>query len=133
MMAVHNAHNVPLKLIEGSAEYIPLGDSSVDTVLTTWTLCSIPNVAGALREMRRVLKPKGRFLFVEHGLASDEGVQRWQRRLAPLWRRIAGGCHLDRPVSTLVQNAGFEVSQVATGYMPGPKPMTYIYEGCARR
>ena len=133
MMAVHNAHTVPVKLIEGSAERIPLGDSSVDTVLTTWTLCSIPNVAGALREMRRVLKPNGRFLFVEHGLASDEVVRRWQRRLTPLWTRIAGGCHLDRPVSALVQEAGFEISQLATGYMPGPKPMTYMYEGCARR
>ena|SRR5215831_5005392 len=133
MMAVHNAHNVPVELIEGSAECIPLSDSSVDTVVTTWTLCSIPNVAGALREMRRVLKPNGRFLFVEHGLASDEGVRRWQRFLTPLWKRIAGGCHLDRPVSALVQDAGFEISQMVTGYMPGPKPMTYMYEGCARR
>ena len=133
MMTVHNAHNVPVDLMQGSAECIPLSDSSVDTVVTTWTLCSIPNVARALREMRRVLKPNGRFLFVEHGLAPDEGVRCWQRRLTPLWRRIAGGCHLDRPVSALVQDAGFEISQMATGYMPGPKPMTYMYEGCARR
>lgn len=131
-MASHNVGGVSWKLIEGSAESIPLDDASVDTVVTTWTLCSIPDVATALREMRRVLKPGGRFLFVEHGLASDESVRRWQRRLTPVWKRIAGGCHLDRPVSTLIESAGFEISRMDTGYMPGPKPMAFMYEGFAR-
>ena len=131
-MASHNTGSVPWKLIEGSAESIPLDDASVDTVVTTWTLCSIPDVATALREMRRVLKPGGRFLFVEHGLASDESVRGWQRRLTPIWKLIAGGCHLDRPVSTLVESAGFVISRMDTGYMPGPKPMTFMYEGFAR-
>ena len=131
-MSSHNTASVPSRLIEGSAESIPLDDATVDTVVTTWTLCSIPDVAAALREMRRVLRPGGRFLFVEHGLASDERVRRWQRRLTPLWKRIAGGCHLDRPVSVLVQAAGFEISQMDTGYMPGPKPMTFMYQGFAR-
>src|SRR6185436_11875127 len=85
---------LPIELIEGSAESIPLDDSSVDTVLTTWTLCSIADVDGALREMRRVLKPDGRLLFVEHGRSPDASVERWKDRLTPLWKKMAGGCHL---------------------------------------
>jgi SAM-dependent methyltransferase len=131
-MATHKAAIVPSKLIEGSAESIPLDRASVDTVLTTWTLCSIPDVVMALSEMRRILKPNGQLLFVEHGLASDERVRRWQNRLTPVWRRIAGGCHLNRPIATLVEDAGFHISQMDSGYMPGPKPMTFMYEGSAR-
>jgi len=131
-MAAHNAASVPSKIVEGSAESIPLQDNSVDTVVTTWTLCSIPDVMAALGEMRRVLKPTGQLLFVEHGLALDEGVCRWQHRLTPLWQRIAGGCHLDRPIPELVRSAGFEIVQMETGHMPGPKPMTFTYEGSAR-
>jgi ubiquinone/menaquinone biosynthesis C-methylase UbiE len=97
----------------------------------TWTLCSIPDTASALAEMRRVLKPKGRLLFVEHGLAPEIGVQKWQHRLTPLWKHVAGGCHLDRAMNVLIQNAGFRIEHLATGYMPGPKPMTFMYEGRA--
>lgn len=132
-MASRNAGHVPTELIEGSAETIPLEDSSVDTVVTTWTLCSIPDVTKALAEMRRVLKPDGRLLFVEHGLSPDDGVRKWQNRLTPVWRKIAGGCHLDRPIRPLIENAGFRISRLDTGYMPGPKPMTFMYEGSARR
>jgi hypothetical protein len=82
--------------------------------------------------MRRVLKRDGRLLFVEHGLAPDERVRRWQHRLTPIWKRFAGGCHLDREMSALVANAGFRIEQLATGYMPGPRPMTFMYEGAAR-
>lgn len=131
-MASEKKGRVPATLIEGSAESIPLDDSSFDTVVTTWTLCSIPDIARALAEMRRVLKTDGQLLFVEHGLSRDEGVRKWQSRLTPLWKRIAGGCHLDRPISTLVEAAGFRVSRLDTGYMPGPKPMTFMYEGRAR-
>lgn len=131
-MASQKAGNVPSSLIEGSAESIPLGDASVDTVVTTWTLCTIPDVVIALTEMRRVLKPNGHLLFVEHGLSSDENVRTWQNRLTPIWRRIAGGCHLNRPIATLVERAGFHVSQMETGYMQGSKPMTFMYEGSAR-
>jgi ubiquinone/menaquinone biosynthesis C-methylase UbiE len=132
-MASAKKSPVPTKLIEASAESIPLDDSSVDTVVTTWTLCTIPDVAKALAEMRRVLKPDGRLLFVEHGLSPDQGVRKWQNRLTPVWKKIAGGCHLNRPIAKLVEAAGFRVWGLDTGYMRGPKPMTFIYEGAARR
>jgi ubiquinone/menaquinone biosynthesis C-methylase UbiE len=131
-MASRQVSSVPAKVLEGSAESIPVDDASVDTVVTTWTLCTIPDVVAALREMRRVLKPGGQLLFVEHGLAPDEGVRQWQHRLTPLWKGIAGGCHLDRAIADLIRNAGFEIAQMETGYMTGPKPMTFMYEGSAR-
>jgi ubiquinone/menaquinone biosynthesis C-methylase UbiE len=121
-----------ITLIEGSAEDIPLEDASVDTVLTTWTLCTIPEVETALREMLRVLKPSGGLLFVEHGRSSDENVRRWQDRLTPLWRRISGGCHLNRPIRELIEDAGFRIEQLETGYMKGLRPLTFICEGKAR-
>lgn len=119
--------------VRGSAEAIPLEDESVDTVVTSWTLCSIPDVQRALQEVRRVLKPSGRLLFVEHGLAPEPRVRRWQQRLTPVWRRLAGGCHLDRPVDQLIEEAGLRIEQLETGYMAGPRPMTFMYEGVARR
>ena len=121
----------PLALLNGSAEDIPLEDHSVDTVVTTWTLCTIPDVERALRDMSRVLKPGGRLLFVEHGRSPDARVCRWQDRLTPIWRRIGGGCHLNRPISRLIEDAGFRIERLETGYMKGPKPMTYMYEGSA--
>jgi SAM-dependent methyltransferase len=124
--------NVPVDFIEGSAEAIPLDNHSVDTVVTTLTLCSIPQAATALAEMRRVLRPGGKLLFAEHGLAPDMNVRRWQDWLTPAWKRISGGCHLNRPIHLMIEDAGFRVDRVQTGYMPGPKPMTYIYEGSAR-
>ena len=124
--------SVPLELIENSAEAIPLYNRSIDTVVTTWTMCSIPDVQRALGEMRRVLKPGGRLLFVEHGRSPDLGVRRWQDHLTPVWRRIGGGCHLNRAISELIENAGFRVERLETGYMRGPKPMTFMYEGSAQ-
>lgn len=131
-IASEQPQSIPSKLIEGSAESIPLDDACVDTVVSTWTLCSIRDVAAALAEIRRVLKPDGQLLFVEHGLAPESSVQKWQNRLTPLWKRLAGGCHLNRPISSLVEDAGFHIAQVQAGYMPGPKPMTFTYEGSAR-
>jgi SAM-dependent methyltransferase len=122
---------VSAKLIEGSAESIPLDTGSIDTVVTTWTLCSIPDIVAALGEIRRILKPTGQLLFVEHGLAPEEKVRKWQHRLTPIWKRLAGGCHLDRPIADLVRDSGFRLTQVQTGYMQGPKPMTFMYEGVA--
>jgi ubiquinone/menaquinone biosynthesis C-methylase UbiE len=116
----------------GSATSIPLGDGAVDTVVMTWTLCSIPDPLAALHEIRRVLRPGGRLLFVEHGLAPEAGVARWQRRLTPLWRHLAGGCHLDRKVDDLVRTAGFTLSELHTEYAEGPRPMTYMYRGVAQ-
>jgi len=119
--------------VEGSAEAIPLESESIDTVVTTWTLCSVPRAEVALGEMRRVLRPTGRLLFVEHGLAPDRSVRRWQDRLTPAWRRFNGNCHLNRPIQRLVEEAGFRLERVATGYMRGPRPLSFIYEGAARR
>lgn len=124
--------SVSVELIESSAEAIPLSDRSVDTVVTTWTMCSIPDVHRALGEMRRVLKPGGRLLFVEHGRAPDLSVRRWQDRLTPAWRCIGGGCHLNRAIGELIEGAGFGIERLDTGYMRGPKPMVFMYEGSAR-
>lgn len=124
---------VSIDLRRGSATDLPLDSESVDTVVMTWTLCSIPDPLAALREMRRVLKGGGTMLFVEHGLSPEPGVARWQHRLTPLWRRLAGGCHLDRKIDDLVRAAGFDLPQLKTEYSQGPRPMTYMYEGRALR
>jgi SAM-dependent methyltransferase len=124
--------SMPVSFIEASAEAIPLDAQSVDTVVTTWTLCSIPQAATALAEMRRVLRPGGGLLFVEHGLAPDVGVRRWQDRLTPVWRCVCGGCHLNRPIDLLIEGAGFRIDRIETGYIPGPRPLTFTYEGSAR-
>ena len=123
----------PADLATDRAVLVPLEPGTVDTVVMTWTLCSIPDAPQALREMRRVLKPGGQLLFVEHGLSPDASVKKWQDRLTPIWKRIAGGCHLNRPISGLLEQAGFHITHLATGYMKGPKPMTFLYEGSALR
>jgi ubiquinone/menaquinone biosynthesis C-methylase UbiE len=124
--------STPLKLIEGTAEAIPIDDQTIDTVVTTWTMCSIPAIERALQEMRRVLKPGGRLLLVEHGRAPERCVRWWQDHLTPAWKRFSGGCHLNRPIPELIQHAGFRIEYLDTGYMSGPKPMTFMYEGSAR-
>jgi ubiquinone/menaquinone biosynthesis C-methylase UbiE len=126
------APSLPVRFLEASAEAIPLEDCCIDTVVSTWTMCSIPHAATALAEMRRVLRPGGKLLFVEHGLAPDEAVRRWQDRLTPAWGCISGGCHLNRPIRGLIEAAGFGIDRIETGYMPGPKPMAFMYEGSAR-
>ncbi|PSH62002.1 SAM-dependent methyltransferase [Phyllobacterium brassicacearum] len=132
-MARRASHSkMPVNFIEASAEAIPLDDESVDTVVTTWTLCTIPRAATALAEMRRVLRPQGRLLFVEHGLSPDRRVRWWQDSLTPIWRRINGGCHLNRPIRSMIEDGGFRIDRIEMGYMRGPKPMTFMYEGGAR-
>jgi len=126
------APGVPIDLFKASAEEIPLDDKTIDTVVTTWTLCTIPDVKRALSEMQRVLKPAGHLLFVEHGQSPDANVRHWQDRLTPLWRCLAGGCHLNREIAQLIQAAGFQIEQIDTGYMKGPRPMTFMYQGSAR-
>lgn len=121
----------PVTFMSGSAQSIPIDDHSIDTVVSTWTLCSIPDAHGALCEMRRVLKAGGQLLFVEHGLAPDDEIQRWQNRLTPLWKRIGGGCHLNRPIGGLIESAGFNMNKLQTGYGKGARPMAFFYEGCA--
>lgn len=121
-----------LGLINGSAEAIPLDTGSVDTAVTSWTLCSIPDIARALHEVRRVLRADGRLLFVEHGRSPDTKVAGWQDRLTPVWKEFAGGCHLNRPMGQLIEHSGFRIEQLHTGYMTGPRLMTFMYEGVAR-
>jgi SAM-dependent methyltransferase len=118
---------------DGTAEALPFEDKSFDTVVCTFTLCSVHGPAAALAEARRVLKPGGAFLFCEHGLAPDAGVARWQRRIEPVWKRIAGGCHLTRPVTSAIQAAGFTVETVDTMYVPHtPKIAAWNEWGVAR-
>jgi ubiquinone/menaquinone biosynthesis C-methylase UbiE len=131
-MAREQLRRVPVKLIEGSADAIPIESGSVDTVVTTWTLCTIPAVAQALAEMHRVLRSSGQLLFVEHGLAPDASVRKWQDWLTPAWKRIGGGCHLNRPIQSLIERNGFRLTQLEMGYMAGPKPMAFMYQGSAR-
>src|SRR5438034_257464 len=123
---------IPIHLLEGSAECIPLADRSMDTLVMTWTGCSIPDIRAALREMRRVLGPGGHLLFVEHGRAPELGVARWQERLDPIWLRFSGGCHLSRKIDDLLSDAGFRIERLETGYIPGPRIMTFLYEGAAQ-
>lgn len=123
---------VPVELLEASAEAVPLEAASIDTVVTTWTLCTIPDASRALAEMRRVLKPGGSLLFVEHGRAPEPGVARWQDRLDPLWRRAASGCHLNRKIDDLIAGNGFRIDALANARLPGPRTHTFLYEGRAR-
>ena len=122
-----------VRLLEGSAEHLPstIADRSVDTVVITWAMCSIPDVAAALVEAHRVLRPNGSLRFVEHGRSTDTSVAWWQDSLTPLWRRCSGGCHLNRKTDDLLQSAGFRLTHLATGYAPGPRPMAFMYEGQA--
>jgi len=119
-------------LLDASAEAIPLDSASVDTIVSTFTMCSVPDLSRALAEIRRVLKPDGRLLFAEHGIAPDVGVRRWQNLLTPVWKRICGGCHLNREMGRLIESAGFSFDRLDSGYLEGPKAMTFVYEGSAR-
>lgn len=122
----------PVHLAEGTAEDLPLHDDSVDCVVTSWTLCSIADPAGGLAEIRRVLRPGGALLFVEHGRAPEARIQRWQDLVTPLWRRCAGGCHLNRPIARLIERAGFHLAELETGYLvKGPRIATFHYRGRA--
>ena len=123
---------VPVRRVGLDGQALPLPDASADAALSTWTLCTIPDGVAALREVRRVLRPGGRLHFVEHGLAPDPGVARWQHRLDPVQRRVAGGCRLSRPIATLLEDAGFTVERLRNEYEKGaPKPFGYLYEGVA--
>ena len=123
---------VTVELLEASAEAIPLATASVDSVVTTWTLCTIPDANRAMAELRRVLKPSGTLLFVEHGRAPEEAVARWQDRLDPLWRRVAGGCHLNREIDRLISGGGFRLDTLTNARLAGPRTHTFLYQGCAR-
>jgi SAM-dependent methyltransferase len=127
------ASPVPVEYVGLDGQQLPLEDASVDHVLTTWTLCTIPDVTGALGEMRRVLRSGGSLHFLEHGRSPDPKVEQWQNRLTPINRRVAGGCHLNRPISTLIGDSGLEVTDLHNFYVRGPKPMGYMYAGVATK
>jgi ubiquinone/menaquinone biosynthesis C-methylase UbiE len=125
---------VPVDTAGLTGERLEVDSESVDAVLSTWTLCTIPNLAAALAEMRRVLKPGGALHFVEHGHAPDRKVERWQQRFEPMNKRLAGGCHLTRRIPDLIEQAGFAVDRLDTYYMEGePRPFGYTYEGRATK
>lgn len=115
------------------SEDIPLDDNSADTVLLTYTLCTIPDWHKALLEMRRVLKPNGKLIFCEHGTAPDANVAQWQDRLNPIWKKLAGGCNLNRPIPEYIAEVGFDIKEIDSGYMPGPKFASYMYWGTAKQ
>ena len=122
----------PVEFLGRSAESIPAADRTFDTVVTTWTLCSIADPPRALAEMRRLLRPEGRLIFVEHGRSPDERVAAWQDRLTPVWRRLGGGCHLNRQIDDLLRGAGFGIAQMETGYSKGAKALAFLYKGVAQ-
>lgn len=126
--------SLEVKWLDLEAEQIPLEDKSVDTVVLTYTLCTIPDWHGALRQMRRVLKPGGKLLFTEHGKAPDMGVARWQDRLNPIWKKVCGGCNLNRPMPQLIVEGGFRMEELNSMYLPStPRIAGYHYWGVAGR
>jgi ubiquinone/menaquinone biosynthesis C-methylase UbiE len=127
------AASFPVEHVGDTAEDIPLPGGSVDTVVSTWTLCTIPDAPRALREIRRVLKPEGTFHFLEHGHSPEPRVARWQDRLTPLQKLLAGGCHLNRPIDRMIEEAGFRFEAIDRFYGPGPKVVMYFYAGAAGR
>ncbi len=132
-MVPHGASIANVEFFTQPAEQeLPLPDASIDTAVMTWTLCSIPQPADALHHVRRVLKDGGQLLFIEHGRSHDRSVMAWQDRLTPIWKRIAGGCHLNRKVDDLISSAGFRITELKTFYIVGPRFVTYTYQGVAR-
>jgi ubiquinone/menaquinone biosynthesis C-methylase UbiE len=127
------ASPVPVEFVGLDGAHLPLEDASVDHVLTTWTLCTIPDVAQALAEVRRVLRPGGALHFVEHGRSPHEKVARWQDRLTPIQRKVAGGCHLNRQIDELIADAGLALTRLEHPEIRGPEAFTYLFEGVATR
>jgi SAM-dependent methyltransferase len=131
-LAAPRPEGLTVEVLDGEAEHLPFEAADFDTVVCTFTLCSVRDPAATLAEAMRVLKPGGSFLFSEHGLAPDENVRRWQRRLEPLQKRLAGGCHLTRPVAASIAAAGFRLYEVETMYLPGtPRPLGWAEWGRA--
>jgi len=133
-MAERAARSLPFEVefIGLPGDEIPLEDDSIDTVLVTYTLCTIPDPIPALRQMSRVLRPGGELIFCEHGAAPDASVRRWQDRLNPLWQRLGGGCNLNRPIPALIEAGGFRIESLDAMYIPGWRPASFNYWGTAR-
>ena len=124
-------NHIDAEFIQSGAESIPLDNNSADTVVMTFTMCTISEVHSALDEIRRVLKPGGKLIFCEHGMAPDKSVQRWQNRLNPVWNKLGGGCNLNRPIPHLLEQSGFKSRDMETMYLPGWKPASFNYWGTA--
>lgn len=122
---------IPVEMIALELGQIQAEDASFDSIVCTFTLCTIPDPIAALQEMRRVLKPGGKLLFAEHGRAPDHKVRLWQDRLTPLWKPLAGGCHLNRDIPALLKAGGFQIRDLHSSYLPGPRPMTWVWHGWA--
>ncbi len=135
MVATRRAReqDLPLVLLEASAEQIPLAERSVDSVVITYALCTIPEPSAAIAEFHRVLRPGGRLLLSEHGLAPDPGVRRWQHAMDRLWPHVSGGCHVNRDMAALLGQGGFDTGPLQRGYIPGPRPLSYNYWGALTR
>ncbi len=123
---------VSVELVRCGAEKMPFSDGAFDSVLVTYSLCSVADLAAALAEIRRVLQPGGELIFVEHGLSCDPRVQRWQRWLTPAWRRVGGGCHLDRDLPTLLRSAGYRMKELESAQVEGASWLSYTFMGIAR-
>ncbi len=123
---------IPVEFVGLDGQSLPLPDGSVDAALSTFTFCTIPDLGRALHEIRRVLRPGGLLHFLEHGRSEEPGIARWQERLTPLWRHVAGGCRLDLAIDRAVRDAGLEVLELEHPTMPGPRIAAYLYAGTAR-
>ena len=126
------AARADVQFVDVDGQELPLEDGSVDTAVTTWTLCTIPDAVQAVAEVRRALRPGGRLLFLEHGLSPDARTARWQHRLDPVQQRIAGGCHLDRDIRALIESGGMPIERCDNFSIAGPGPWSYMYAGAAR-
>jgi len=122
---------VPVDLVRGRAEDLPFPDRAFDSAVVTYSLCSVDDPARVLAEVRRVLRPGGELVFVEHGLARDAGTRRWQRWLTPLWRRVGGGCHLDRDMTAILRDAGYRSDDLSADYSDGARWLSYTFHGTA--
>ena len=132
--SIANEKQLEVDFLQCSAESIPLPDRSIDTVLITYTMCTIPDVALSNSEIMRVLKDDGKLLFCEHGLATDNNIAKWQKRINPLWGKIAGGCNLNRDIPKLISSSGFKISNMEEMYLPStPKFAGYNYWGVAKK
>ena len=131
-LEVAEESGVDVEFLTQGCEDLPLASNSIDSALVTWTFCTIPDPESALAEIRRVLKPDGQLIFVEHGLAKDKSVARTQNRINPIWKSLAGGCHLNRKPDSMLLEAGFKFQSMTEGYVPGPKFATYNYRGIAK-
>ena len=126
-------HELPIKYLHTGAEAIPLEENMIDSILITYTMCSIADLQPSFTEMRRVLKPDGQLIFCEHGIAPDPSVRKWQNFINPVWRKFSGGCNLNRDIPQLIKHAGFHFKQLDTMYIPGFKPASYNYWGVAKQ